>query len=312
MLTDLLEEQVVGYYDPGRDTLYVVKGRDPSITSDDNTHHQKQPHHHHNNDHHTNHHHNPDDDRLAAAQAVIEGQATFDQIVAMSGSLISGVANWSAVREEIRKARSATPRMAAAPTIVQEALIFPYLSGAEFVRRLRERSPGTSVLARFPSSTEQVMHDAAYSKPDEPVRIRFSGVPGIGYENTVGEFETRVLLYEQLREVAGAQRAALGWGGDRVALVGGDLVAWASVWDTQVDAGEFFDAISRTIGIRYSTAAEGAQGATTRVVRAPGRRATISIGDVGGRPTVLVVDAPEGSRTSVTLANVQVGDAGAR
>ena len=33
LLTDLLEEQVVGYYDPKRDTLYVVKGRDETITA---------------------------------------------------------------------------------------------------------------------------------------------------------------------------------------------------------------------------------------------------------------------------------------
>jgi hypothetical protein len=204
LLTDLLEEQVVGYYDPKRDTLYVVQGRDETITGAIITHeliHALQ-------DQYVNLDSivrvKGNDDRLSAAQAVVEGQATFDGIVAMSGSLITGTTNWGVAREQIRQARSSTPRMAAAPTIVQEALIFPYLSGAEFVRRQHDRSPGTSVLGRFPASSEQVLHDSAFTKGDEPVTVRFTGVRGIGYENTVGEFETRVLLYEQLRDVSGA------------------------------------------------------------------------------------------------------------
>ena len=308
LYADLLEEQVVGYYDAKRDTLYVVKGRDEPVTGVVITHeliHALQA-------QYVNldsiMRQKGDDDRIAAAQAVLEGQATFDGIVAMSGSFMSGVTHWSVAREQIRQERAATPRMAAAPTIVQEALIFPYLSGAEFVRRERERAPKASVLAHFPVSTEQVMHDPAFTRPDVPVPVRFTNVAGVSYENTVGEFQTRVLLYEQLRDVAGAQRAALGWGGDRIALVNGDVLAWASVWDTPVDASEYFEAVSRMLGIRYATAVEGAQGATTRVVRAPGRRATISIGDVGGKPTVLVVDAPEARAGAVTLANVQVGD----
>lgn len=312
LLTDLLEEQVVGYYDPKRDTLYVVKGRDETITGAIITHeliHALQDQY---VDIDSIVRQKGNDDRLAAAQSLLEGQATFDGIVAMSGSLISGTTNWSVARDQIRQNRSSTPRMAAAPTIVQEALIFPYLSGAEFVRRQRDRAPTASVLRRFPVSSEQVLHDSAFSASDQPVPVRFTGVSGIGYENTVGEFETRVLLYEQLRDVSGAARAAQGWGGDRIALAAGDVLLWASAWDTQSDAAEFFESVSRMMGIRYEAAAEGQAGATTRVVRAPGRRATVSIGDVGGRPTVLVVDAPEARGAAFSLANVQVGDAGTR
>ena len=312
LLTDLLEEQVVGFYDPKRDTLYVVKGRDEGITGIVITHeliHALQDQY---VDLDSIVRQKGNDDRLAAAQALIEGQATFDQIVAMSGSLISGTTNWSVAREQIRQARTSTPRMAAAPTIVQEALIFPYLSGAEFVRRQRERAPTASVLQRFPLSSEQVLHDTSFRASDVPVAVRFTRVPGIAYENTVGEFETRVLLYEQLRDLSGSARAAQGWGGDRIALAGGDVLLWASAWDTPSDAAEFFESVSRMMGIRYETAAEGQAGATTRVVRAPGRRATVTIGDVGGRPTVLVVDAPEGRAAPVTLANVQVANGGSR
>ena len=52
--------------------------------------------------------------------------------------------------------------------------------------------------------------------------------------------------------------------------------------------------------------------ATSRVVHAKGRRVTVTTGEIGGRPAVLGVDAPEGRGAPVTLANVQVTDGGAR
>jgi hypothetical protein len=314
LYVDLLEEQVVGYYDPKRDTLYVVEGRDATATGIVIPHeliHALQDQY---VDLDSILSQRDDADRAAAAQAVLEGQATFDQLTAMTGGIISATTNWDAAREQIRSARSATPKMAAAPTIVQEGLVFPYLSGAEYVRRLRNRDTTLNVLARFPLSTEQVMHADAFleGKIDAPLTVRFAGLTGITWQNTVGEFETRVVLYEQLRDVAFATRAALGWGGDRVALLGDDVLAWASAWDGQVDAGEFFEAVSRAMGVRYEAPAEGAEGATTRLVRAKGRLVTVTVGEVGGRPTVLVVDAPAGRAVPVTLANVQVGDVGAR
>ena len=314
LYVDLLEEQVVGYYDPKRDTLYVVEGRDATVTSVVITHeliHALQ-------DQYVNVdsilQQRDDADRTAAAQAVLEGQATFDQLTAMSGGLISATTNWDQAREQIRSSRGATPKMAAAPTIVQEGLIFPYLSGAEYVRRLRNERTNANVLENFPVSTEQVMHANAFldGTVDAPRPVRFTGVNGITWQNTVGEFETRVILYEQLRELAPATRAALGWGGDRVALLGGDVMAWASTWDAAVDATEFFDAVSRAMGIRYESPVQGAEGATTRTVSGKGRRVTVTVGDVGGQPAVLVVDAPQGRAAPVTLANVQVGDGGAR
>lgn len=312
LYVDLLEEQVVGYYDPKRDTLYVVEGRDDAVVRMVLGHeliHALQ-------DQYVNLDsvltQQGDDDRAGAAQALLEGQATYDQIVSMSRGIINASTNWPQTRDQIRAARNATPRMAAAPTIVQEALIFPYLSGAELVRRLRDSAPQGNVLARFPLSTEQVMHAEKFERgaAEGPLAVRIAGLAGASFDNTVGEFETRVLLYEQLRNVEQATQAARGWGGDRVVL-NDDVMAWASAWDTPVDASEFFDAVSHAVGVRYEASATGGQGASQRVVTAKGRRVTITIGEVGGKATVLVVDAPEGRAAPVTLANVQVGNGGA-
>ena len=312
VVVDLLEEQIVGYYDPKKDTLYVVEGSDAQATSIVITHelvHALQDQY---VDLDSVMRLRGDDDRLTAMQSVIEGQATYDGIVAMAPGLINGTTNWDNAREEIRRGRNASPKMAAAPLLLQEVLIFPYLSGAEFVRRYRERRPGKNVLLEWPQSTEQVLHANAFfgTAVDAPLAVRFTGLRTTPeYENTIGEFETRVILYEQLREQQVAIRAALGWGGDRIALLGEGADApmvWATVWDESVDAAEFFDAVTRAMALRYQTAAPGEAGATTRAFTARGRTVTVTAGEVGGRPAVLVVDTPAGQAAPATLANVRI------
>jgi hypothetical protein len=63
------------------------------------------------------------------------------------------------------------------------------------------------------------------------------------YDNTVGEFTTRLFLYEHLREQQAATSGAAGWDGDRLVLVRtsrGEGAVWVSVWDTPIDAGDFY------------------------------------------------------------------------
>src|SRR3712207_7180185 len=116
-------------------------------------------------------------DRALAAQAVIEGQATYEQMMSMVGGEGNIAARlpggWDQVRQMIREARNEMPVFATAPTIIQEVLIFPYLSGAEFVRRFKERRPGESPLNHLPLSTEQVLETPAFfgPRPDVPTRV---------------------------------------------------------------------------------------------------------------------------------------------
>ena len=80
-----------------------------------------------------------DNDRQAAAQAVFEGQAVTSRSPAMLGGTniaINLPGGWDRVRDMIRESQSSMPIFAAAPDVIQETLIFPYLSGAEFVPQL--------------------------------------------------------------------------------------------------------------------------------------------------------------------------------
>jgi hypothetical protein len=302
-MLDLLTEQVAGYYDPKAKTLYVVEGGDEAVTGVTISHelvHALQ-------DQHFNldslQQARGDNDRLTAGQTVVEGQATLEQLGAMIGSdnaITSLPGGWDRVRQMIREMQGSMPVFASAPTILQETLIFPYLTGAEFMRRFKQEAKGQSPFTRMPTSTEQLLHPERYfGSRDDPTTVTLPA-PSSGtveYENNLGEFETRILLFEYLKDQASAVRGAAGWDGDRYMLIKtprGDAIAWVSVWDNSIDAAEFFDLLDVAMIKRHGGRIVPFGRGTTRTYGAGGRRILLSISDVGGRPVVLYVDAPAG------------------
>ena len=302
-MLDLLTEQVAGYYDPKDKTLYVVEGGDQDITGITISHelvHALQ-------DQHFNldslQQARDDNDRLTTGQAVVEGQATLEQIGAMIGSdnaITSMPGGWDRVRQMIRETQGSMPVFASAPMILQETLIFPYLTGAEFMRRFKQEAPDQSPFTRMPASTEQLMHMERYFETrDDPTTVVLPApLSGTAvYQNNLGEFETRILLYEYLREQASAVRGAAGWDGDRYMLIQtprGDAIAWVTVWDTSIDAAEFFDLLDASMIKRHGGRIVPFGRGTTRTYGAGGRRILLQISDINGRPVVLYVDAPAG------------------
>jgi hypothetical protein len=205
----------------------------------------------------------------------------------------------------IRENQSSMPVFAAAPLVIQETLIFPYLSGAEFVRNFKERG-GTKVLYEdMPLSTEQILHPSAYfGKRDNPTEITLPTLIGATptYQNTLGEFETRLFLFEHLKDQNEAVRGASGWDGDRYELfdtAGGRGIVWVTVWDSAVDASEFFDMLNQVVEKRYGVKPSGTVGATTRTYTGKGRTVEVSTAEVSGRPIVFYVDVPAGASTKV-------------
>ena len=213
---------------------------------------------------------------------------------------------WEKVRELIRENQCSMPKFASAPQILQETLLFPYLSGAEFMRRFQEQDPGKIPFgAAMPVSSTQIMHANAYfgSKPDVPVSITLPALHGAPstYENDMGEFETRLFLFQHLKDQNASILAADGWDGDRYAILKtphGDGLAWVTVWRSAVDAGEFRTAMQKVFTARFPSvqATEGAQG--THLI-ANGRSMLLSGGDVGGRAAILYVDVPAADKTDV-------------
>ena len=106
-----------------------------------------------------------DNDRLTAAQALIEGEAQFEQLSIMLGgesNIALRVGGRDAIRQMIRENQGAMPVFAQAPMMIQESLLFPYLSGADFVQRFKASKGKVNPFSRVPSSTEQILHSDSY------------------------------------------------------------------------------------------------------------------------------------------------------
>jgi hypothetical protein len=236
-MLDLLTEQVAGYYDPKAKTLYVVEGGDDAVTVITISHelvHALQDQHF-NLDSLTQA--RDDNDRLTTGQSVVEGQATLEQIGAMIGSdnaITAMPGGWDRVRQMIRDQQGSMPVFASAPTILQETLIFPYLTGAEFMRRFKQEAPGQSPAA------DQRQHRLAMEGAEESEQDALASVVSLERkwgvydfdwaEQDASELARRILAFEQERErrnelITWAEYRTGGGSGDAVAADAGERPA---------------------------------------------------------------------------------------
>jgi hypothetical protein len=245
LLLDLYTEQVAGYYDPDSATLFGVAGADPTqlrlVLAHEMVHALQgqylrldsilhEP---------------ADNDRLTAAQAVLEGQATLASIdVLASGQNVSSTPEfWDLYRQQVREQQSSMPVFARAPLIVREALIFPYLAGAEFMHWWKEQKPDSVPYGpRMPVSTEQILFTDRYARGDVPIKLTFPPDTGIVYEDVLGEGEIRVLMSQLAGSSEVRNRGPIGWGGDRYRVYrtpSGPALVWYVVWDDSRSADRF-------------------------------------------------------------------------
>lgn len=308
-MTDLLTEQVLGFYDPKTKVLYVVDDAPREqvgfVISHELVHALQ--------DQYTNldsiQQIRGDNDRTMAAQAVIEGQATLVPLQATLGPGANLPGGWDRVRDMIRDNQSSDMAVfRSAPMLLQETLIFPYLSGAEFMRQFEARRPGQVPYgANMPVSTEQILDAAAYFGPNrrEPLEIELPA-PSVGkttYIDNMGEFETRLFLFQFLRDQNGAVHDAAGWAGDRYEIVragGRDGFVWVTLWESSVQAAQFDGDLEQVIAKRFGNPAQ-------RTV--PGGHAyalgthTITVWGttIAGHAAVVYVDLPAGVEAGEVL-----------
>lgn len=286
LLTALYEEQVAGFFDPDSGTLFVYEGSDVksaqfkfvlahelvhALQYDylalDSIMHQRR-----------------DSDRLAAAQAMLEGQATLASMTMMAPGqdLLSDDAIWETFREQLRTARGSMQVFAETPRVLQEGLIFPYLEGAEFVRwyERNDAGGGQPYGAAIPVSTEQVLHPQRYAAHDMPVEVPLDTVGAApGESDVMGEMGIATLS----ADLAGAEVVSttipIGWAGDRYRLyqsAEGPALVWLIAWDDQRAADRFM----------------AGSGARLRTLPRAGYRTTVDAMDVAGHPGTRVVIAP--------------------
>lgn len=290
LLLGVLGEQVVGYYDPDSLTLYVVEGSDPFglriIVAHELVHALQGQ-------------YAPldsilrmrnDNDRRSAAHAVLEGQATLASFVAtLSPEQFARLSNfWRDLRQSIRTEQARMPAFAAAPLVIREEIVFPYLAGADFMRWFDSAYPDTVPFGPLmPVSTEQILHPEKFRAGDVPVDLRFAA-QGAGahrgalvYQNTWGEFETRIVLHELTESESMGTAGALGWGGDRFAIYqdgSTHALVWWSVWDSERAAEKFATMLDRYWADRMGR---------------DGRRSRVDRSVVGDLPAVRLVDASD-------------------
>lgn len=306
LLLELLTEQVVGYYDPRTDRLYVVEGA-PAETAGPVVAHELV---HALQDQHTDLDalvaHERGNDRQTAAQAAAEGQAMV-VMVALQAAEATGepmdpgaLPDLGSMMEPALAAENAQfPVFERSPRLIRETLIFPYIAGAGFVQALFRHRTGPETPVPFgdllPQSTEQVSdpEGAFIGERDVPTELGLGPAAGgwsVVYGNTLGQLELSILLGERVGPEA--ERAALGWDGDRFVLLEGpdgrEALVWYVVWDDAAAADRFVAAYERWRDAR------GGPGQA-----APGRDVGFGPGaierlEVDGRPVVRVVEVGPG------------------
>lgn len=286
LFVDLYTEQVAGFYDPDSATLYAVEGADPMALRLVLAHELV---------HALQHQYVPldsiladrdDADRLAAAQAVLEGHATLASFAVLvpDRDFIGDDGTWELVREQITMPREGMAVFNRTPLVIRSALIFPYVSGSEFLRWFRRNRPDAQPFGTLlPASTEQILHPERYGRGDPPVTVRFAEPADstVVHEDTFGEFEMHALRSVLAGIDVVATDLPLGWGGDRMRVYrtpDGPALVWLTAWDEP----------------------RHAEGFTTRVLGRlpqrdrPGYRTAIEPVAVAGQAGVRVTIAPEG------------------
>jgi len=204
-----------------------------------------------------------DDDGTQSFLALAEGDATAVMLEFFASSLgmtLDDLPGMSKLLPQLLgEMKGQTPRLAAAPRVVQESLLFPYVHGAEFVLAVRERMPWSEfakIYARPPSSSSDILHPDLYLAGPRPrPRVRWAETvvdperPGRD-ENTFGEWGLRLLLSNSLPDSV-AEHAAAGWTGDRCLLLGADggttMLFLGTTWENEAEAEEFSAALQAKI-----------------------------------------------------------------
>jgi hypothetical protein len=116
---------------------------------------------------------------------------------------------------------------------------------------LRAKGGSDAIDAVFrdpPASTEQVLHPEKYDAREAPIAVRAPPVAtqtgwSTPVPNTEGEAIISIWLQALGVSASVADRAAAGWGGDRLAAAAGPagafLLGWHLTWDTSADADQF-------------------------------------------------------------------------
>jgi hypothetical protein len=274
--TDLLSEQVAGYYDNDTSEMFVVqdegfKGPEHLTYAHEYTHVlQDQNYDIKNGLNYSDEACEADTERCAAIQALIEGDASLSEY-----TWFQYHASSQDQQEIINFMNSLkSPVYDRAPAFLKDDFVFPYSQGLTFVQNLFDQGGWTAVDSAYknpPVSTEQILHPELYPS-DTPIPVDLPDLTttlGDGWRevsrNQMGEWYTYLILARAANANARlddttAQDAAAGWGGDEYVVLhddstGSTAFVMKTVWDTKADAEEFSNAVQQYADIRFGVSA---------------------------------------------------------
>ena len=196
-------------------------------------------------------------DELMARAALVEGDASavMQDFMTERGKIGGGGEIESSPSEQV----------ASVPAALQRVLLFPYIQGLSFVRRVAragDYSPLNDAFLKPPKSSREVLHPEEFvARAFVPVELSTKQVErpafraSLEYSDIVGEFVISSLLGESLRSQSRGEECAQGWVRDRVAVFSGGkarrVVSWMSEWQSSEEAEEFFECYREMLKVRY-------------------------------------------------------------
>ncbi|MDF1665695.1 MAG: hypothetical protein P1V97_28305, partial [Planctomycetota bacterium] len=205
------------------------------------------------------------DDKTLAFKALVEGEATLvgfrwlgnKQPMLKQFSVKRFFEMNRRMAKQMPNANPNQKKLAALPDYLTENAMFPYEMGGHFVETLVNKRGFKAISDVFynpPLSTEQILHPEKYMGPnkDYPLTVHMAKLnENLGekkyrhvFRDTVGEWQTVLLLKALGVSEKEAYKAAAGWGGDRYQCFVHNkskrtILVWMSVWDSSAEAKEF-------------------------------------------------------------------------
>lgn len=256
--SNLLGDQVLGYYDPQTGQMVVVSDAGEPTANDQVTFAHETVHALQDQNFDLMAYQQSDqiitDDFNLTRGAVIEGDATVAQVLWMQDNPEIMDA---AISEQEGMDSSALDE---APLFMKDMLYFPYDQGATFIVQIYRDGGWDAVNALYttnpPTTTEQILHPEKYYDGEGAVPVRINDpTSALGTDwrvldfNQTGEYVMDIHLRNGGATNRTAARATEGWGGDWYYIVGNEnetAMVWSSAWDSEDDAVEYMDALVQT------------------------------------------------------------------
>jgi hypothetical protein len=271
-MLDVLTEQVAGLYDPKAKEFYIAdwipSDEQKDVMSHELTHALE--------DQSFNvdpwiKAARPNDDAELARDSVSEGTALaamLDYSLRDEHLSVREIGDVSAlIRPGAVEEMDKDSKLAKAPLVIRDSLLFPYLAGTSFSQAFLKAHSGWQdlhlIFENPPVSTQQIMEPEFYLKGVGPAKVTLPDWKGVApadwkllEENVMGQFGVEEILKQFLDEDR-AKAISPTWDGDRYAVFEDPKtknlkLVWIVALETDDDAARYFGQYSEALEMKYS------------------------------------------------------------